>query len=92
MCAFEQEGQWPLQKYLLWANSKTGQAYIVDFPNKNRLSWSFKKMNVVYEDEDYRVYCKKMRYSPYHTWFMDKRTGEQYFFPVATGQVLRFNG
>jgi hypothetical protein len=23
---------------------------------------------------------------------MDKRTGEQYFFPVATGQVLRFNG
>ena len=124
LCAFEQEGQWPPQRYLLWANSKTGQTHSVGFPHKDLPSWSFKKrigavymcyphwcdtmwcfeqgsetwadasseMNVVYEDEDYRVYCKEMRYSPYHTWFMDKRTGEQFFFPVATGQVLRFNG
>ena len=123
LCAFEQNCQRP-QRYLLWANSKTGQTHIVDFPYKNHLYWSFKKrngavymkypewcdtmwrfepereiwedasseMNVVYEDEDYRVYCKRMRYPPYHTWFMDKRTGEQFFFPVATGQVLRFNG
>ena len=124
LCAFEQEGQWPPRRYLLWANSKTGQTHSVDFPHKDLPSWSFKKRNgvvymkypewcdtmwrfepereiwedasseidVVYEDADFRVYCKEMRYSPYHTWFMDKRTGEQYFFPVATGQVLRFNG
>ena len=48
--------------------------------------------DVVYEDEDYRVYSKGMHFAPDHTWFMDKRTGNQYFFPVAAGQVLRFNG
>jgi hypothetical protein len=48
--------------------------------------------DVVYEDEDYRVYSKGMHFASDHTWFMDKRTGDQYFFPVAAGQVLRFNG
>ena len=48
--------------------------------------------DVVYEDEDYRVYCRDMAYSPDHTWFLDKRTGNQYVFPAAAGQVLRFGG
>jgi hypothetical protein len=48
--------------------------------------------DVVYEDEDYRVYSRGMHYSPDQTWFLDKQTGNQYVFPVAAGQVLRFNG
>ena len=61
-------------------------------PNRETWEDATDYRDVVYEDEDYRIYCKRMRYSPYHTWFMDKQTGEQYFFPVAAGQVLRFNG
>lgn len=48
--------------------------------------------DVVFEDEEYRVYCRRMHFSPDQTWFLDKRTGEQYVFPVAAGQVLRFDG
>lgn len=48
--------------------------------------------DVVFEDEDYRVYSRDMHFSPDQTWFLDKRTGKEYVFPVAAGQVLRFGG
>lgn len=44
-----------------------------------------------YEDDEWRIVCRELRYSGYHTWFIDKKTSKEYFFPVAIGQVHRFN-
>ena len=93
----------PCKDYLYWSIRERNGAIYMNYPEWCDTMWRFipdretwedatDYRDVVYEDEDYRIYCKRMRYSPYHTWFMDKQTGEQYFFPVAAGQVLRFNG
>ena len=93
----------PYKDNLYWSIRERDGAVYMSYPEWCDTMWRFiperetwedvtEYRDVVYEDEDYRVYCKRMRYSPFHTWFMDKQTGEQYFFPVAAGQVLRFNG
>lgn len=93
----------PCKDDLYWSIRERNGAIYMNYPEWCDTMWRFipdretwedatDYRDVVYEDEEYRIYCKRMRYSPYHTWFMDKQTGEQYFFPVATGQVLRFNG
>ena len=93
----------PESDYLYWdIKEKNGAVYMI-YPDKCDTMWRFlperetwedatEYRDVVYEDEEYRVYSRKMHYSKDHTWFLDKRTGKQYVFPVAAGQVLRFNG
>ena len=82
--------------------SKNGDVYM-DYPEWCDTVWRYipeqeiwkdatEYRDVVYEDEDYRVYSRGMHFSPDQTWFLDKRTGEQYVFLAASGHVLRFNG
>ena len=93
----------PERQHLHWnIKERGGEVYMV-YPEWCDTMWHFipeqeawedatEYRDVVYEDEDYRVYSRGMHYSPDHTWFLDKQTGNQYVFPVAAGQVLRFNG
>ena len=93
----------PERQHLHWSiKERGGEVYMV-YPEWCDTMWRFipeqeawedatEYRDVVYEDEDYRVYSRGMHYSPDHTWFLDKQTGNQYVFPVAAGQVLRFNG
>ena len=93
----------PERQHLHWnIKERGGEVYMV-YPEWCDTMWRFipeqeawedatEYRDVVYEDEDYRVYCRDMAYSPDHTWFLDKRTGNQYVFPAAAGQVLRFGG
>lgn len=93
----------PERQHLHWyIKERDGSVYMI-YPDWCDTMWRFipereiwedatAYRDVVYEDEDYRIYSRGMHFSPDHTWFLDKRTGEQYVFPVAAGQVLRFNG
>ena len=93
----------PERQHLHWnIKERGGEVYMV-YPEWCDTMWRFipeqeawedatEYRDVVYEDEDYRVYSRGMHYSPDQTWFLDKQTGNQYVFPVAAGQVLRFNG
>lgn len=129
LCAFEQRHHYSHScpsnlRYVLRVDRETGQAHIVDFPDRDEPYWTIQERDgvvymsypewcdtmwrfipereawedatverdIVYEDEDYRVYSRKMHFSRDHTWFLDKRTGEQYVFPAAAGQVLRLGG
>ena len=93
----------PVKRHSEWNIRERDGVVYMNYPDRCDTMWRFLpeqetwedatlQRDVVYEDEDYRVYSKGMHFAPDHTWFMDKRTGEQYFFPVAAGQVLRFNG
>lgn len=95
--------EFPERQHLHWNIKERGGVVYMVYPEwcdtmwrfiPERETWEDATINrdVVYEDEDYRVYSRKMHFSKDHTWFLDKRTGEQYVFPVAAGQVLRFNG
>ena len=93
----------PYKNHLEWnIRERKGDVYM-NYPEWCDTTWRFipeqetwedatTERDVVFEDEDYRVYSRRMHFSPNHTWFLDKRTGEQYVFPVAAGQVLRFGG
>ena len=48
--------------------------------------------DVVYEDADWRVVTRDIRYAGSHTWFIDRKTGKEYFFLTKPGQILRYNG
>ena len=48
--------------------------------------------DVVYEDDDWRVVTRDIRYAGSHTWFIDRKTGKEYFFLTKPGQILRYNG
>lgn len=48
--------------------------------------------DVVYEDNDWRVVTREIRYAGSHTWFIDRKTGKEYFFFTKPGQILRYNG
>lgn len=93
----------PERQHLHWNIKERGGVVYMVYPEWCDTMWHFipeqeawedatEYRDVVYEDEDYRVYSRGMHYSPDHTWFLDKQTGNQYVFPVAAGQVLRFNG
>jgi len=93
----------PCKDDLYWSIRERNGAIYMNYPEWCDTMWHFipeqeawedatEYRDVVYEDEDYRVYSRGMHYSPDHTWFLDKQTGNQYVFPVAAGQVLRFNG
>ena len=93
----------PYKNELNWSIQEKNGAVYMNYPEWCDTMWRFiperetwedatEYRDVVYEDGDYRIYSKGMHFARDHTWIMDKQTGEQYFFPVAAGQVLRFNG
>ena len=48
--------------------------------------------DVVYEDADWRVVTRDIRYAGSHTWFIERKTGKEYFFFTKPGQILPYNG
>ena len=62
--------------------------------NPENETWEEVSFNedVVYEDDDWRVVTRDIRYAGSHTWFIDRKTGKEYFFPTILGQILPYNG
>ena len=48
--------------------------------------------DIIYEDDYWRVVSRDIHYAKTHTWFIDRKTGEEYFFPIKPVQILRYNG
>ena len=48
--------------------------------------------DVVYEDADWSVVTRDIRYAGSHTWFIERKTGKEYFFFTKPGQILPYNG
>ena len=46
--------------------------------------------DVVYEDADWRVVTRDIRYAGSHTWFIERKTGKEYFFFTKPGQILPY--